>query len=125
MGSVIKILPAYAIINSGLAQLPGLVGGSVLMLVMSFVMASSSSTIAAFGPNILESFTSAGLTNAVAHRLMTIEGFTCMAPHNPGIANAMTVTKISYKRCLVQYMTACFVPGLVSFIVALICVAIL
>ncbi len=120
MGSVIRICPSFQIIQSGLNALPGLVGGSILMLVMSFAMASSSSTIAAFGSNVLESFTGAGLSNAVAHRLMTIEGFTCMAPHNPGIANAMTVTKINYKRCLKMYMTATFVPGLAAFIVAII-----
>ncbi|MBO5556425.1 MAG: hypothetical protein J5927_04505 [Oscillospiraceae bacterium] len=124
MGSVIRICPSFAIIQSALNALPGLIGGSILMLVMSFAMASSSSTIAAFGSNILESFTGAGLSNAVAHRLMTIEGFTCMAPHNPGIANAMTVTKIAYKRCLKMYMAATFIPGLAAFIVAIILLAV-
>ena len=124
MGSIIRICPSFQIVQGALNALPGLVGGSILMLVMSFAMASSSSSIAAFGSNILESFTGAGLSNAVAHRLMTIEGFTCMAPHNAGIANAMTVTKIAYKRCLKMYMAATFIPGLCAFIVAIICVAV-
>ena len=124
MGSIIRICPSFQIVQGALNALPGLVGGSILMLVMSFAMASSSSAIAAFGSNILESFTGAGLSNAVAHRLMTIEGFTCMAPHNAGIANAMTVTKIAYKRCLKMYMAATFIPGLAAFIVAIICVAV-
>lgn len=119
MGSVIRILPSFAIVQDALNALPGLVGGSVLMLVMAFVMASSSSSIAAFGAPVLESFLGAGLSNAVAHRLMTIEGFTCMAPHNPGIANAMSVTKIEYKRCLKMYMVATFVPGFFSFVVGI------
>ena len=53
----------------------------------------------------------AGIENGIAHRLMTINGFSCMGPHNAGIANACAVTKIEYKRCLTVYMLATWIPG--------------
>lgn len=111
MGSVIKILPAFGSIMTAFNSLPGLLGGVGLTVLSAFIMASASSNIAAFGSTILESFTNAGLENGVAHRLMTINGFSCMGPHNAGIANATAVTKIQYKRCLTVYMLATWVPG--------------
>ena len=117
MGSVIKILPAFAHIMDAFNSLPGLLGGVGLTILSAFVMASASSNIAAFGSTILESMTSAGIENGIAHRLMTINGFSCMGPHNAGIANACAVTKIEYKRCLTVYMLATWIPGACAAIV--------
>lgn len=117
MGSVIKILPAFGSIMSVFNALPGLLGGVGLTILSAFIMASASSNIAAFGSTILESMTNAGIENGIAHRLMTINGFSCMGPHNAGIANATAVTKIQYKRCLTVYMLATWVPGACAAVV--------
>lgn len=119
IGSVIKSLPAFAIFTTALNNLPGLLAGSGLGMISALIMASVSSPIPVFGGQMMESYVSAGLSAGAAHRLMTITGWTCMAPHNAGISNACAVTKISYTRCLKVYMTATMIPGAVCMIVCL------
>ena len=123
IGSVIKGLPAFATFTSALNNLPGLLAGAGLGMVSALIMASVSSPIPVFGAQMLESYVSAGVSAGVAHRLMTITGWTCMAPHNAGISNACAVTKIGYTRCLKIYMIATMIPGIISMAVCLLFVA--
>lgn len=119
IGSVIKSLPAFATFTSALNNLPGLMAGSGLGMISALIMASVSSPIPVFGGQMLESYVSAGLSAGAAHRLMTITGWTCMAPHNAGISNACAVTKIGYTRCLKVYMAATMIPGVICMAVCL------
>lgn len=119
IGTVIKGLPAFAAFTSMLNNLPGIAAGAGLGMISALIMASVSSPIPVFGAQMLESYVSAGLSAGAAHRLMTITGWTCMAPHNAGISNACAVTKIDYTRCLKVYMIATMVPGLACMVVCL------
>lgn len=119
IGTVINGLPAFATFTTALNNLPGLAAGAGLGMVSALIMASVSSPIPVFGAQMLESYLSAGLSAGAAHRLMTITGWTCMAPHNAGISNAVAVTKIGYTRCLKIYMIATMVPGAIAMIVCL------
>lgn len=119
IGTIIKGLPAFETFTTALNTLPGLTAGAGLGMVSALIMASVSSPIPVFGTQMLESYVSAGLSAGAAHRLMTITGWTSMAPHNAGISNAVAVTKIGYTRCLKIYMTATMIPGAAAMIVCL------
>lgn len=118
MGSVIRLMPGFEIVLNGLDSLPGLFGGSALIMVMSFIMCDNMSAVAAFGSTALNSFAASGISPAIAHRMMNVVGFAAMSPHSPGIANAQAVTKIDYKKCLSMYMLSTFIPGICCTIVA-------
>lgn len=119
MGSVMKLCPSFGGLIGAMDALPGLAGGSILMMGSSFVMASSLSATAAFGSTISERFLEAGLSASVSHRLMTLSCFTSLSPHNSGVINASAVTKIPYSRCLKIYMIGSLVPGFAAFFTAI------
>ncbi|MCB6347033.1 hypothetical protein [Enterocloster lavalensis] len=117
-GTVVKALPAFLIFSEALSTLPGFWGGSVLGIVAAFIIAGS--PIPIFGSQILESYLSAGMSPELTHRMMTITGWSSIAPHNAGLSNSSSVTKIDYGRCLKVYMITSAVPGIiVTFICSL------
>lgn len=114
-GTVVKTLPAFGMFSAGLSGLPGFMGGSVLGIVAAFIIAGS--PIPIFGTQMMESYVSAGLSPELTHRMMTITGWSSVAPHNAGLSNSASVTKIDYGRCLKIYMTASVVPGVIVTII--------
>ena len=114
-GMVVKTLPAFSMFSDGLSRLPGFMGGSVLGIVAAFIIAGS--PIPIFGTQMMDSYLSAGLSPELTHRMMTITGWSSVAPHNAGLSNSASVTKIDYGRCLKIYMTASMVPGIIVTIV--------
>lgn len=114
-GTVVKTLPAFAVFSEFLSALPGFWEGSVLGLVASFIIAGT--PIPIFGSHMMESYLSAGFSTELAHRMMTITGWTSVAPHNAGLSNSSAVTKIEYGRCLKIYMLSAYIPGTIVLFV--------
>lgn len=114
-GNVVKQIPGFISFTGALSALPSLVQGSILSGAASFIIAGS--PIPIFGKQILECYTNAGLSPELAHRMMTITGWTAIAPHSAGLTNSSSVTKIDYGRCLKVYMTAAYVPGIIVTVV--------
>lgn len=115
-GSVVKQIPAFAMFTDGLSVLPALAQGSILSAVAAFIIAGS--PVPVFGKQILDCYTAANIPPALAHRLMTITGWTSIAPHNAGLTNSSSVTRINYGRCLKIYLTAAYVPGIIVTVVS-------
>ena len=122
VSSIIKAVPGFVLFTGALGQLPALLEGVGLGVITAFAVASSSSGIPAFGPAMLESFTRAGLSNEVAHRMITISNFTGIPPHSAGITNASSVTKIPYSRCMKIYVKGSMIPGFFALAASLICI---
>ena len=123
IGVVIRSLEGFAYFEILLGHLPALARGCGLGLLASFIMASVTAPIPAFGAQMLEHFTAAGLSAETAHRLMTITTFSSMAPHNAGISNAATVLKLPYSSCLKLYVIFTYIPGICSLLA--VCAALL
>ncbi len=121
MGTVIKTLPGFTFLSEIMNNLSPLVAGTALASVLTFVMASATSSIPAFGDIIHQKYTEAGLTPAISHRLMMVSS----APwgimfHNAGVVNASSLARIQYKKAVSVYCRySCFpaLPGMVLMLV--------
>lgn len=114
-GNVVKQIPGFISFTGTLSILPSMLQGSILGAAAAFIIAGS--PIPIFGKQILDCYLTAGLSPALAHRMMTITGWTSIAPHSAGLSNSASVTKIDYGRCLQVYMTAAYVPGIIVTVV--------
>ena len=65
----------------------------------------------------------AGISAANAHRMMMITSFGSIAPHNAGISNAASVLRLPYAECLKMYMLFTYIPGVVTAVAAVLCLA--
>lgn len=124
MGSVIKTLSGFTYLSTTMNNLPPLAAGTSLAAIFSFVMASSTSSIPAFGDIINQKYIEAGLTPAMSHRLMLMSSapFGIMF-HNAGVVNASTLAKIEYKKAVSVYCRYSCLPSLPGLIIALALVA--
>lgn len=111
IGVVIRDLEGFSFFQTMLSQLPDLLQGTSLGLLAAFIMGSITAPIPAFGPQMLEHFSNAGLSAGAAHRLILISSFTSIAPHNAGISNAAAVLRLPYAVCLRAYMVYTYIPG--------------
>ena len=116
IGVVIRSLEGFTYFEALLGQLPPLAQGCGVGFLASFIMASSTAPIPAFGSQMLEHFTATGLSPELAHRMMTITSFSSMAPHNAGISNAATVLKLPYASCLKLYVIFTYIPGICALL---------
>lgn len=123
IGVVIRSMEGFSYFEVMLGMLPDLAQGCGLGLLSSFIMASVIAPIPAFGGQMLEHFTSAGLSAEAAHRMMTITTFTSIAPHNAGISNAATVLKLPYAKCLRLYLFFTYIPGICALAAACLAVS--
>jgi H+/gluconate symporter-like permease len=124
MGTVIKSLPGFRQLLSLMGTLPDLAQGVGLMAVFSFIMASSTSAVPAFGAVVFEKFSAAGLSAPLAHRLMLMSAapFGIMF-HNAGVVNASTLAKIEYKKAVSVYVRYSCLPALPGLILAVVLVS--
>lgn len=123
IGVVIRSMEGFTYFEVMLGLLPDLAQGCGLGLLSSFIMASVIAPIPAFGGQMLEHFTAAGLSAEAAHRMMTITTFTSIAPHNAGISNAAAVLKLPYSKCLKLYVFFTYIPGICALLAACAAVA--
>lgn len=118
LAGIISITPGYKIIAAGLAGLSPMFAGSGIIMMMSAVIGSSSSPIPAFLPYIVEKMGASGVSPDIGARLAVGSSFTYMTPHNPGVVNAVSLTKLPLTQAAWVYFKTTFFPGLVAFLVA-------
>lgn len=124
IGVVLKNVPGFCYFESFFADLPGLLGAPALGVAVAFIMASSVAPIPAFGAQMLEQYMAAGVSAANAHRMMMITSFGSIAPHNAGISNAASLLRLSYAECLKMYVLFTWIPGIITTVVAVLCLAV-
>lgn len=121
IGTTLKSLEGFAVIESALSVLPPLLNGVGLGIITTFVMANPAAAAATFGPKMLVHYLEAGISAENAQRLMTITGFAGMAPHNAGMTNASQVLRVPYADCLKVYLLYTMIPGAAALAVSLLC----
>lgn len=124
IGVVLKNVPGFCYFESFFADLPGLLGAPALGVAVAFIMASSVAPIPALGAQMLEQYMAAGVSAANAHRMMMITSFGSIAPHNAGISNAASLLRLSYAECLKMYVLFTWIPGIITTVVAVLCLAV-
>lgn len=123
IGAAIKGLAGFAFFEGLLSRLPDMAQGAGLGMLAAFIMASVTAPIPAFGEQMLAHFSNAGLTAAMAHRMMLVTSFTSIAPHNAGISNAASMLHLPYGSCLKVYMIYTYIPGICAFLACLAAIA--
>lgn len=123
IGAAIKGLAGFAFFESLLSRLPDMAQGAGLGMLAAFIMASVTAPIPAFGQQMLTHFSNAGLSAAMAHRMMLVTSFTSMAPHNAGISNAAAMLHLPYGNCLKIYIIYTYIPGICAFLACLAAIA--
>lgn len=117
--TIIKAAPGFEVVVQYLDGLPGVFGGVVMVMLTTAIVASSSSSLPTFLPDISAQMLGAGLSSEIAARLTVVSGFTAMVPHNPGIINAVALTKLDFKSAAWLYFKAMTIPGFVATVVAI------
>ena len=107
----------FAMIHTLLSSLPGLVPPIVMMTGMCFVVGSNTSFLPAFIDIFREWMLPLGLSAEACARLIAIAGYSNMPPHNPGVINGITLSKLPFGKASLQYLKASLIPGTVSLIV--------
>lgn len=121
IGSVIKVVPGFALVTAGLNNFDPLIKGVALISLVSFITATGAGAINSFGAEVNTIFTQqAGLSAAVSHRLMTLASATSLSAHSPGVNNAMALAKLEYRKGIVVYLRTGLVGGLLSLLTAII-----
>lgn len=123
IGVALKNVPGFYYFEAFFTSLPGLFGAPALGITVAFIMASSVAPIPAFGAQMLEQYAAAGISAANAHRMMMITSFGSIAPHNAGISNAASVLRLPYAECLKMYMLFTYIPGVITAVAAVLCLA--
>ena len=123
IGTAIKGLEGFTFFQELLSRLPDLAQGAGLGMLAAFIMASVTAPIPAFGEQMLAHYANAGLSAAMAHRMMTVTSFTSIAPHNAGISNATSLLHLPYGSCLKLYIIYTYVPGVCSLLACLAAIA--
>lgn len=121
VGTVIKAVVGFTVVTNIMSMFAPLYSGVGLGVLGSIIVASSTSTVPAFGSMMHEAFTQAGLSAGVSHRLLVIAtNVASIPPHNAAVVNASSVAKIPYKKAAWIYGKCTFVPGIISLIISVI-----
>jgi H+/gluconate symporter-like permease len=118
--TIIKAAPGFVLVVQTLQGMPGIFGGIILVMLSTGIVASSSSSLPTFLPDISTQMLGAGLTPEVAARMTVASGMTYMTPHNPGVINAIALTKLDFKQAAWIYFKSTTIPGLASVIVGVV-----
>lgn len=122
--TIIKTASGFQIVIDALDSLPGMMGGILFVMLVTGVVASSSSSLPSFISDISGQMLGAGLSAEVAARMTVVAGMTYMGPHNPGVINAIALSKIDFKKASMIYFKSTFVPGIVATIVGVILISV-
>ena len=111
LASLVAAAPGFALVSDAFSALPPAYSGLAVVLLMTFLTASATGAISAFGPGILASMTAAGYSAAVTHRLLCMTVVTSTCPHSPGVVNSVMLAKIPYRKALPVYLKMSLIPG--------------
>lgn len=122
LASLVAAAPGFALVSDAFSALPPAYSGLAVVLLMTFLTASATGAISAFGPGILASMTAAGYSAAVTHRLLCMTVVTSTCPHSPGVVNSVMLAKIPYRKALPVYLKMSLIPGFFALAATLLCV---
>ena len=120
VGTCLKAAAGYTVIMGGLATLPDILGGSLMIVVMSFCAASAPGGLNPVGAEAFNIFTNAGLSPATSHRLMTLSAWTCVPPQSAGILNTCNITKNEYKKAVWGWLRLGYLADFAVWLVVII-----
>ena len=64
-----------------------------------------------------------GISAEVAARMTAASGITYMTPHNPGVINAVELTRIDFKKAAWIYFKSTTIPGVTAVVVWIILIS--
>lgn len=117
LGTVIKNMAGYTFISDRLNNADPLFAGVFLAMFGTLLLGSSSSSMPAFGEQVVGYFQEAGLSAAATFRLFTAVGNFMYPPHNTGVVNASGTGKIPYKDAVIIYIKSTLFPNV--FVIAI------
>ncbi len=121
VAAVITAVPGYMVISGAIGKMPPLLGCVVQTLLISFFTANTSTAFPNFGISMADRIVGAGFSREIAHRILSASTFSSMAPHSPGLINAVSLTKVPYKDALFTLVVTCWIPGALALAVILLC----
>ena len=127
-GSVVKVVPGFALLKNAMLNMPGSIlfseAVAVNVLAGSTGSASGGMSIAleALGPQYLEKAIASGLNPAYLHRIASIaSGGLDTLPHNGAVLTLLAVSNCKHKESYLDIcVTSCIIPVVVSLVLSLV-----
>lgn len=121
-GTVVKVVPGFALLKTAMLNMPGSIlfseAVAVNVLAGSTGSASGGMSIAleALGPQYLEKAAQIGLDPAYLHRIASIaSGGLDTLPHNGAVLTLLAVSNCKHKESYIDiFVTSCLIPVVVS-----------
>lgn len=92
----------------------------IIPLMMSLVTASQTAGLPASLPLIMEHVAKGAVSTDTISRLVVIANAGYLGPHSAGVVNAVSLTRLDFKKSAWIYFKATFYPGLAAIIVCVI-----
>ncbi len=126
-GSVVKVVPGFALLKSAMMNMPGsiLFSEAVAVNVLAGATGSASGgmsiALEALAPQYLEKALSIGLNPEYLHRIASLaSGGLDTLPHNGAVLTLLAVSNCTHKESYLDIcVTSCIIPVVVSIILAL------
>lgn len=115
---VIKLTGGYKVVTVVLAEMPPMFAASSILMLIAAMIASSGSALPPLMPYLVEKMTEAGISPSIGARLMVGSCITYMVPHNPGVVNSVSLTKLDLAQVSWIYFKSTFIPGVFSLVTA-------
>lgn len=123
LGTVMKNVAGYTYISNMLDSVEPMYAGVLLAIFGTTLLGSGSACLPAFGPQIAEYFSSAGLTSDASFRLLISSSSFIYPPHNTGVVNASATAKVPYSAAALIYLKGSAIPNAVVIVVTMILIS--
>lgn len=124
-GSVVKVVPGFALLKNALLSMPGsiLFSEAVAVNVLSGATGSASGGISialeTMSKQYLERALSIGLSPDLLHRVAVLSGGLGTLPHNGAVLTLLAVSNCKHKEAYMDiFVTACLIPTVVSLLIS-------
>ncbi len=127
-GSVVKMVPGFALLTTAMLAMPGsiLFSEAVAVNVLAGATGSASGgmsiALEALGPQYLEKAAQIGLSPEYLHRIASLaSGGLDTLPHNGAVLTLLSVSNCKHKESYLDIcVTSCIIPVIVSLLLALV-----
>ncbi len=127
-GSVVKIVPGFALLKNAMLNMPGsiLFSEAVAVNVLAGATGSASGgmsiALEALAPQYLEKATSIGMNPELLHRVAALaSGGLDTLPHNGAVLTLLAVSNCKHKESYIDIcVTSCIIPVVVSLLISLV-----
>lgn len=125
-GSVVKIVPGFALLKKAMLNMPGsiLFSEAVAVNVLAGATGSASGgmsiALEALSPQYLEKATSIGMNPELLHRIASLaSGGLDTLPHNGAVLTLLAVSNCKHKESYIDIcVTSCIIPVIVSLVLS-------